>query len=70
MAIITTHTLTLSQMAQKILAEQGIKARVVKTTKSSNGDCVYGIEISEDRVFEVKQLLKNNKIDYMVSYPK
>jgi hypothetical protein len=70
MSILITNTLTLSQIAQRALNQRQIKSRIVKISKSSNGDCKYGIELDNNRLFEAKRILTSLNIEFTTEYIK
>lgn len=63
--IITIPTVTMALKAKKLLARQGVKARVINIsgTQSKNG-CAYGIEFDSSHYFSVVSILKNAEIPY------
>lgn len=60
--ILTVGTVTYAIRARKILAALGIRARLVKSTRT--GGCTYGAEISAADLPRAAEALKKASIPY------
>lgn len=56
MQTITVGSVTYAQKARRILASEGIGARLVKVSSRRDG-CIYGVEIDESRHLEAVAIL-------------
>ena len=63
--ILTVGTVTRAIRARKLLAAQGISARLIKSVKRGNaGGCAYGIEVSPPDMQAATEILDAYHITY------
>ncbi len=57
-------SVTLGIKAKRLLEDNGIKSKLIKTDSSDRGGCIYGIRIKSTELYKAVMILKENGIAY------